>query len=74
MFEFLCDRAIQDPFQREYEWEDNPRQIALAAILENYSDRSEILDLLRDRVTSDPDEQMQKFTEDKLAIWQVRTA
>ena len=74
MFKFLCDRAIQDPFEREEGFENNPRQTALAAILENYPDRAEIFDLLRDRSTNDPDEQMRKFAEEQLAIWQSRTA
>ena len=67
MFEFLCNIAIHDCFQRKHSSEDNPRKTALIAVLENYPDRPEILDLLRDRSINDADEQVRKFAERELA-------
>jgi hypothetical protein len=56
LFELLCDVAINDPFDREYDWQDNPRQTALAAMIELYPDRPQTLELVRDRAQNDSDE------------------
>ncbi|GGA19834.1 hypothetical protein CYANOKiyG1_34560 [Okeania sp. KiyG1] len=61
MFEFFCDRAYCDPFVREEEWEDNPRQTALEAIIEQYQGNTQIFQILSDRTENDLDEQVQKF-------------
>jgi HEAT repeats/NACHT domain len=74
MFEFLCDLAVGDSFQRKYNFEKNPRQFALQAIIENYPDRSEVLDLLLDRFNNDSDEQVRKFAEEQLVLWKARKA
>ena len=70
IFELLCDRAINDPFQRSddefSEEEINPRQTALEAIVEHFSDRPQTLPLLRDRATNDPDEQVREFAQKTL--------
>lgn len=68
MFEFLCDRAINDPFLRQKDWEDNPRQTALGVIIEQYSNinRDEILSLLSDRQANEPDEKLREFAKAKL--------
>jgi hypothetical protein len=52
----------------------NPHQAALEAILKNYPDRSEVLNLLLDRSQNDPDEQVRKYAEEQLVIWRARTA
>jgi hypothetical protein len=52
----------------------NPRQAALKAIVENYPDRPEVLNLLLDRSNNDPDEQVRKYAEEQLVIWRARTA
>ncbi|NJO53363.1 MAG: hypothetical protein HC840_32590 [Leptolyngbyaceae cyanobacterium RM2_2_4] len=71
MFEFLCDRVLNDPYEQGTGafamFENNPRQIALAAILRNYPDHPQTLKLLRDRATNDPDEQVRKFAKKRLA-------
>jgi hypothetical protein len=72
MFKFLCNLTISDSFKRKNFSENNPRQVALKAIVKNYPDRSEVLDLLLDRSKNDPDEQVRKFAEEQLAIWQSR--
>jgi predicted NACHT family NTPase len=67
IFELLCDVAIKDPFEREYDFQENPRQTALAAMIELYPDRTETLELVRDRAQNDRDEQLREFAQQKLA-------
>jgi len=67
LFELLCDVAINDPFDREYDWERNPREAALAAIIELDPDRPQTLELVRDRAQNDSDETLRKFAQKKLA-------
>jgi NACHT domain len=50
----------------------NFRQAALKAIIKNYPDRSEVLDLLLDRSKNDPDEKVRKFAKEQLVIWRSR--
>ena len=67
LFKLLCDVAINGPFDREYDWQDNPRQAALAAMIELYPDRPETLELVRDRAQNDPDQYLREFAQKKLA-------
>jgi predicted NACHT family NTPase len=67
MFEFLCDRALNDPFERKEDREDNPRQLALEIIIKQYRDRPETIPLLQDRAENDSDEKMREFAKEKLA-------
>jgi HEAT repeat protein len=67
IFEILCDVAIKDPFKREKDWQYNPRQAALAAIIELYPYRPETLELVRDRAQNDPDQELREFALEKLA-------
>jgi len=66
IFELLCDVAIHDPFDREEDWQDNPRQAALAATIELYPDRPETLELVRDRAQNDRDQKLREFAQEKL--------
>ncbi|WP_295619954.1 hypothetical protein [Chamaesiphon sp. GL140_3_metabinner_50] len=67
---------IDDPFQRQHltEYEYNPRLTALKAIIKNYPDRSEVLDLLVDRSKNDPDKQVRKYVEEELVKWRSRSS
>jgi predicted NACHT family NTPase len=67
MFEFLCDHALHDPFEREYDFESNPRQTALKAIAQNYPHHPQTLELLRDRAQNDADPQVREFAQEQLA-------
>ncbi|MEP0800313.1 HEAT repeat domain-containing protein [Funiculus sociatus] len=70
MFEFLCNCALNDPFEREGDWEDmeyNPRQTALEGILEQYPNHPQTLPLLRDRAVNDPDYEVREFAVQELA-------
>jgi len=66
IFELLCDVAIDDPFDREEDWQDNPRQAALAATIELYPDRPHTLELVRDRAQNDRDQKLREFAQEKL--------
>ncbi|HEY9674112.1 MAG TPA: HEAT repeat domain-containing protein [Waterburya sp.] len=66
MFEFLYNCAINDPFERENEWQDNPRKTALKAILKHHRDNPRTLDLLRDRAENDPEEKLREFAKRRL--------
>ena len=67
IFEFLYDRALNDPFERKEDWENNPRQTALEAIIEQYPNHPQILPLLRDRAKNDPEENVRVFAVQELA-------
>jgi hypothetical protein len=66
IFELLCDRALNDPFERKKDWEHNPRQIALKAIIKQRPDSPQTLSLLRDRADNDSDEKLREFAKKKL--------
>ncbi len=70
IFEVFYNCAVSDSFEREYNFQDNPRQIALAAITEQYREYPQTLTLLRDRAENDPDEQVREFAQKKLADFQ----
>jgi predicted NACHT family NTPase len=70
MFEFWCDRAVNDPFEREYYSQDNPQQTALLeAIIQCYPNHPQTLPLLQDRAKNDPNEQVRDFAKKKLENW-----
>ena len=66
VFEILYDNTLNDPFKRKADFETNPRQIALEAIVKQYPDHPQTLPLLQDRAENDPDEQLQKWAKKKL--------
>jgi predicted NACHT family NTPase len=68
LFELLCDVAINDPFDHrgKNRWR-NPRQTALAAMIELYPDRPQTLELVRDRAQNDADYFFREFAQKKLA-------
>ncbi|MDY7002806.1 MAG: HEAT repeat domain-containing protein [Cyanobacteriota bacterium] len=66
IFELFYHTALNDPFQREDEFQDNPRQTALEAIVKHYPDHPQTLPLLQDRAENDPDEQLREWAKEKL--------
>jgi HEAT repeats len=76
IFDFLYCIVLDDPFQRQNpaEYEYNPRLTALRAVIKNYRDRSEVLDLLLDRSKNDPDEQVRKYAEEQLVKWRSKSS
>jgi hypothetical protein len=67
MFEFLCHRALNDPFERKEDREDNPRQLALEIIIKQYHEHPQTLPFLQDRAKNDSDEKVREFVQKKLA-------
>jgi len=74
LFNFLFDRAVNDPFERPHLLnlkEDlglNPRVTALKALLTHYYNYPKTLELLRDRATNDPDEQLREWAQEQLKM------
>ncbi|MEQ8538845.1 MAG: HEAT repeat domain-containing protein [Coleofasciculus sp. D1-CHI-01] len=66
LFELLYNCTMNDPFQRENNWEENPRQMALEGIIKRYPDHPKTLTLLRDRAENDADEKLREFAQKKL--------
>ncbi|BCL38730.1 HEAT repeat domain-containing protein [Nostoc sp. MS1] len=67
MFEVFYHCAMNDPFTREYNFQHNPRQLALETIIEQYPHHPQTVQLLRDRAYNDPDEQVRAFACKELA-------
>ena len=67
LFKLLCYVAINNPFDREYDLQDNPRQTALTAMIKLYPDRPQTLELVRDRAQNDSNEICREFAQEKLA-------
>ncbi|MGQ4649781.1 HEAT repeat domain-containing protein [Lyngbya aestuarii] len=66
LFELLCSIAVNDPFEREKNYQDNPRQLALELIIKQYPNHLQTLSLLKDRADNDPDEKVREFAKEKL--------
>ncbi|MEG4099643.1 HEAT repeat domain-containing protein [Microcoleus sp. Pol17C6] len=67
IFEWLCDIAINHPFERKSKFQNNPRQTALKILLKQYPERSKTLEILRDRFANAPDGQLSLFPKEKLS-------
>jgi HEAT repeat protein len=72
IFELLSQIARTDPFIRKHDFQNNPRQTALIALLKYYPDRPEVVEILRDRSLNDTDEKLRLFAQEKLAKWEGR--
>ncbi|GGA19884.1 hypothetical protein CYANOKiyG1_34630 [Okeania sp. KiyG1] len=66
IFELFYHTALNDSFQREHKYQDNPRQTALEAIVKHYPDHPQTLPLLQDRAENDADEQLREWAKKKL--------
>ncbi|HBK62974.1 MAG TPA: hypothetical protein DD000_05435, partial [Cyanobacteria bacterium UBA11166] len=69
IYELLCHTAINDPFERENDYQHNPRKTALEAIIKYYPNHSQTLPLLRDRVENDSDDKVRKLASNTLKEW-----
>ena len=67
ILEWLGDIAINHPFERQANFQNNPRQRALEIMLKQYPDRPKTLEILRDRFANDPDEKVRQFAQKQLA-------
>ena len=66
IFDFLYDCAINPFFRRRYHFENNPRQIALKALLKHHRHNPQTIELLRDRAENDSDEKLREFAKKQL--------
>ncbi|ESA32474.1 signal transduction protein with nacht domain protein [Leptolyngbya sp. Heron Island J] len=74
LFDFWCDRALQDSFIREYEIQQNPRQMALRVLIQRYPDCPETVELLHDRIRNDDDEKLRGWATQQLTYLEpIRT-
>ncbi|MCG8363348.1 MAG: HEAT repeat domain-containing protein [Pseudanabaenales cyanobacterium] len=67
LFEFWCDRTLNDPFERDEDWQTNPRQIALKVLVQQYSNHPKTLELLQDRAQNDGDQKLRDWAAKQLA-------
>ncbi|MBF2089479.1 MAG: HEAT repeat domain-containing protein [Synechococcales cyanobacterium K32_A2020_035] len=67
VIQLLLQVAMQDPFEREDSWQDNPRQAALEALLRQAPTDPNIMELLRDRAEHDGDEQLRDWAKERLS-------
>ena len=58
--------TVTNPFEYENKFETNPRQTTLEAIVEQYPDHPQTLQLLQDRAENDSNEQLQEWAKEKL--------
>jgi hypothetical protein len=63
----LGDIAINHPFKSKFNFRNNPRQTALEIMLKQYPARPKTLEILRDRLANDPDEEVRQFAQKELA-------
>ncbi|NET40171.1 MAG: HEAT repeat domain-containing protein, partial [Cyanothece sp. SIO1E1] len=66
LLDFWCDRILNDPFEREDDFEANPRQIALKVLVQQYPTHPKTYELLADRAQNDNDEQLRKWAQRQL--------
>ncbi|NES65214.1 MAG: HEAT repeat domain-containing protein, partial [Okeania sp. SIO2D1] len=66
ILELFYHVALNDSFQRESKYQDNPRQTALEEIVEHYPEHPQTLPLLQDRAENDTDEQLREWAKEKL--------
>jgi hypothetical protein len=66
MFEFLYRCAVTQSFERQYDFEDNPRLKALVGIVQHYPHHPETQPLLQDRLAHDPDDKVREFASEQL--------
>lgn len=67
IFEFLATIAVNDPFERKYESQYNPREAVIETILAHYPTHPKTLELLCDRAINDPDYQLREWAQEELA-------
>ncbi len=58
--------TFQDPFKKEYDYHDNPCQIALQVLVQQYPNHPETIDLLLDRSKNDTSEELRTWAIEQL--------
>ena len=66
LFNFFANIALNDPFKREDNWQTNPRQTALKALLKNFSNNPKTLEIFNQVALNDSDKRLREFAVQKL--------
>ena len=67
LFDFWCYITLNDQFEGESSiFVENPRQIALKVLVQQYPNHSKTLELLKDRVTNDSDKNLRAWAQKQL--------
>jgi hypothetical protein len=72
IFNLFADLIREDPFTRKFNWEDNPKQLALEFLLSKNFRHSEVLNLLVFSVENDPDEKFRQWAQEQLKIQNIK--
>ncbi|GAB4371125.1 MAG: hypothetical protein Kow00121_12370 [Elainellaceae cyanobacterium] len=64
--DLLLQIAIGDPYSREADFEQNPRQLAIQGLVSFYPTHPKTIELLHDRAINDPDEQLREWAHQQL--------
>jgi hypothetical protein len=72
LFDTAYNYALNDPFNRKYYFQINPRKTALEALLTHYPTHPKTIELLRDRALNDPDEQLREWAQEQLKMQNVK--
>ncbi|YAF96841.1 MAG: HEAT repeat domain-containing protein [Nodularia sp. CChRGM 3473] len=70
LFDIYYNCAVNDPFERQDEWDKNLRRIALEIIIKQYPQHPQTLPLLGEKAENDPDEEVRKYAQKKLTQWE----
>jgi hypothetical protein len=66
LFDVLYQVAKEDLYEREADFEGNPRLIATQGVVHYYPTHPKTIELLRDRALNDSDEQLREWAEEQL--------
>jgi energy-coupling factor transporter ATP-binding protein EcfA2 len=66
LFKFFESIAVNDSFERTYDWQATPRQVALAVLVKYHGSNPQTREVLRDRTINDPDPQLRGWAQKKL--------
>jgi hypothetical protein len=72
IFEFICECASNAHFALGHGRIQNPRKVALKALLAQYPTHPKTIELLHDRALNDPDEQLRKWAQQQLEQWEQK--
>jgi hypothetical protein len=72
LFDILYQISKEDLYEREADFEDNPRMIAIQALVRYYPTYPKTLERLRDRAANDPDEKLRQWAQEQLKIQNVK--
>lgn len=66
LFDLWCHLTLNDPFEREKNWQENPRQIALNVLVQQYPTHPKTLELLQNRAQNDSDPKFKEWATQQL--------